>query len=267
MNLTPLHRARAGFTLIEVVVSAAMITLVLVTAYLCLNSVLSSQRLVESRAETIQGARVALNLLSADLRSACPLSKQIEFLGRHQMLAEREADQVDFATHFYRARRTGEGDFCQTSYFLAPARQPGRLSLWRRRNPIIGLDPLSGGTREEIIPGVREFRLEYYDGLDWYDDWGDPTGRAQAQSSWRERPNLAGLPEAVRITLWVEPAGRSGAGTSRSRSIDEPPFMVQTVARLNLSRTTWTGDSDSNSSSAAGDRNPSDATPPNTGGP
>jgi hypothetical protein len=43
------------------------------------------------------------------------------------------------------------------------------------------------------------------------------------------------MPEAVRITLWIEPA----SGTSRKPKDDadadgEPPLKFQTVARLNL---------------------------------
>src|SRR5712692_6099094 len=77
---------RLGFTLIELVISSALMTLILASAYLCLSSGLSSQKLIESRAEIAQSARVALARLTADLRGACPLSKDIAFLGMQRML-------------------------------------------------------------------------------------------------------------------------------------------------------------------------------------
>src|SRR5437867_11011083 len=68
-------RALSAFTLIELVISSALMALILVSAYLCLTSGLASRKLIESRAEAVQNARVAMALLSADLRCACPLSK------------------------------------------------------------------------------------------------------------------------------------------------------------------------------------------------
>src|SRR5258707_251491 len=102
-----------GLTLIELVISSALMTLILASAYLCLSSGLSSQKLIESRAEIAQSARVAMARLTADLRSACPLSKDIAFLGMQRTLGDVQADNLDFATHNYTPHRAGEGDFCQ----------------------------------------------------------------------------------------------------------------------------------------------------------
>ena len=224
-----------GFTLIELVISSALMTLILASAYLCLSSGLSSQKLIESRAEIAQSARVAMARLTADLRSACPLSKDIAFLGMQRTLGDVQADNLDFATHNYTPHRAGEGDFCQVSYFLDKEPESGQLSLWRRRNPRIALDPLSGGSREEIARGLRGLKFEYYYGLDWYHEWGDPDGRrAKAQNSLKTPPNLEGLPEAVRITLWF--GAGSGAVPKMSSAVDtsETTLVFQTVSRLNL---------------------------------
>ncbi len=225
----------AGFTLIELMVSMAVMSMILAAAYVCFSSGVSTQRLVESRTDVIQNARVAMGILSADLRSACPLSKEIDFLGMHRMLGTVEADNLDFGTHQYSPRHAGEGDFCEVSYFLTAEPGTGRLSLWRRRNPMISPNPLSGGGREEIASGVRGLRFEYYDGLDWYDEWGDVEGHGKADNSLKLRPNLTGMPEAVRITLWFDPDAEPSSSDSPPQSGEEPPpMMFQTVARLNL---------------------------------
>ena len=153
--------------------------MILVSAYLCLNSAISSQKLIEPRVDVLQSARVAMTIMSADLRAACPLAKEFQFLGMHRMLEEVEADNLDFATHNYTPRRLREGDYCQVSFFLEKDPQSGQYVLWRRRNPTIALDPLSGGTREEIARGVRGVRFEYYDGFDWYDTWGEIPGQGK----------------------------------------------------------------------------------------
>ena len=84
---SPAGRRRSqGFTLIEVVISSALMALILVSAYLCLHAGLNSQKLIEPRAEIIQNARVAMALLTADLRGACPLAKDFQFLGTPRRL-------------------------------------------------------------------------------------------------------------------------------------------------------------------------------------
>ena len=241
--LQPSASSRRAFTLIEVIISAALMALIVVSAYLCLNAAVSSQKMIEPRATVFQNARVALALIAADLRCACPLSKDSAFLGMHRMIGTIEADNLDFATHNYTPRRLHEGDYCQVSLFLDKDPESGQFALYRRRNPALALDPLSGGTREEIAQGLLGLRFDYYDGFDWYESWGEVDRRSQAQNSRRERYNLAGMPQAVRITLWFDsnpktkPAvspGSPTAGPSTEEPATAPPFVFQTVARLNL---------------------------------
>ena len=119
------------------------------------------------------------------------------------------ADNLDFATHNYTPQHPGEGDFCEESIFLERDPATGRYTLWRRRNPMIAFDPLSGGQREELATGIAGVRFEYYDGLEWYDSWGDPQAGSTKSQLRTPKPNWVGLPEAVRITLLFEsnPAG------------------------------------------------------------
>ena len=228
-----------GFTLIEIVISSAIMALILVSGYACLNAAVSSRKTIEPRLEVFQNARVAMSLMTADLRAACPLSKDYDFLGMHRMLGEVQADNLDFATHNYTPRRPREGDFCQTSFFLEKSPESTLYTLWRRRNPRIGLDPLAGGSREEIATGLVGLKFEYSDGYEWYDSWGDIEGRGKLQSSRRERYNVDGMPEAVRITLFFDPDPRPVKnqldGSEPAKTAKAPPLVFQTVARLNLS--------------------------------
>jgi len=151
------------------------------------------------------------------------------------MLGEVEADNLDFGTHNYTPHRAREGDFCQESLYLDKDPETGQFSLWRRRNPTLALDPLSGGSKEEIATGVVGLKFEYFDGLDWYDSWGEDPSSGGKQASAREQTNLNGLPEAVRITLLLdaEPDKKiSAAATEEARP--EALLAFQTVAQLNL---------------------------------
>ena len=258
----PLHRNCSGFTLIELVISAALMTMILVSAYFCLSAGFSSQKLIEPRTEIIQNARVAMAIFSADLRGACPLSTNYQFLGMHRMLGDSDADNLDFATHNYTPHRTHEGDFCEVSFYVDKDPSNGTLTLWRRRNPTLAIDPLSGGSREEIARGLLGLRFEYYDGFDWYDSWGDVEGNGKQLSSARDHPNLFGLPDAVRITLLFErdprprapppsdafpspeTADSSAKPAAPVKASTEPPFVFQTVARLNLAHSPQRGGAD-----------------------
>src|SRR2546423_153159 len=95
------RKSPRAFTLIELVISSSLMTLILVSSYLCLSSGVSSRKLIESRAEAVQSARVALAIMSADLRGACPISRDIAFLGMQRMLGDVESDNLDFATRTY----------------------------------------------------------------------------------------------------------------------------------------------------------------------
>ena len=225
----------AAFTLIEVMISVALMALILVSAYLCLNAGFSAQKLIEPRAEIIQNARVAMAIMTADLRAACPLSKDQDFIGVTRTLGEVEADNLDFGTHNYTPRRAREGDFCQESFYLDKDPETGQFSLWRRRNPTIALDALSGGSKEEIAKGVVGLKLEYFDGLDWYDSWGEDKSSDKKQNSARESSNLSGLPEAVRITLLLDSdPKKKNPDIATDEEKPEPPLAFQTVAQLNL---------------------------------
>ena len=171
MKIHPSNNGWAGFTLIEIVIAVSLMSLILVSAYLCLNAGLSSQKLIEPRSEIIQNARVAMALIAADLRGACPLSADSEFLGMQRTLGSVEADNLDFATHNYTPRGPRQR-MCQESIYVDVDRENGQFGLSRRRNPAIALDPLSGGRREEIAKGVVGLRFEYFDGEDWYNTWG-----------------------------------------------------------------------------------------------
>jgi type II secretion system protein J len=224
----------SAFTLIELTISTALMAMILGAAYVCMRAGLVSQQMVDARQDVFQSARVAMALLSADLRSACSLSRKFDFVGMHRMLGDIRADNLDFATHNYTPRHPRESDWCEVSYFLD--KQPGseRFSLWRRRDPTPDDDPFSGGTREEIAQGLMGLKLEYYDGFDWYDEWGDTTGNGKAATSLKDKTNLSGLPEAVRVTLWFDPDPHRRDQAGSTAVSTNQPLVFQTVARLNL---------------------------------
>jgi type II secretion system protein J len=224
--------ASGGFTLIELVISGGLMTTILVSAYLCLSAGVVSEKLIETRSEAAQTARVALAMIAADLRSAVPLSKEFEFVGMRRVLEGADADNLDFSTRNFSPRNLREGDYCEVSYFLAKDPESKAFTLFRRRDSTPDPEPMAGGRNEEIARGLTGLRFEYYDGWEWYDEWGDPTGKKQSLTF--PEPNLSGLPEAVRITLTFDPAYEQKTKREDPDESNEPPVVFQTTARLNM---------------------------------
>jgi type II secretory pathway component PulJ len=246
-----------AFTLIEVVISAALMALILVSAYLCLSAGIAGKRMVEPRADIFQNARVTLALLSADLHGACVLPGDSAFLGMKRMIGDVEADNLDFATHNYTPRHANEGDFCEESYYVEKDPRSGRFSLWRRRNPTLAPEPLQGGKQEPIASDILGLQLEYSDGTDWYENWGEVKGAAKAQNSQSDSSNLSGLPNAVRITLLLDSDPDSKPEPHTGERKIEPPLAFTTVAFLNLAEAARdAANTTSSSSQSSSDQSP-----------
>jgi len=253
-----------GFTLIELTISAAIGAIVLVASYLCLSAGFASRKQIEPRIEVLQTARVAMAMITADLRSACSLSPDFDFVGEQRTVGDQEFDNLDFATHYYFPKHAREADYCQVSYFADRGSENEDYSLWRRRNPRIAPNPLEGGSRELIAQGLRGLKLEYFDGWDWYDNWGDINAGKKQKNRTLVASNLFGMPEAVRITLKL---GSSPAKTNapvKTGENPEPPLVFQTVVRLELADATAA--SANNDTSSSTNSAPTPSQPPGNGG-
>lgn len=229
------HPDRGGFTLIELLISAALMAIVIGSAYACLSAGVSSKRLIEARTDGAQSARVALAMIAADVRAAIPLPGKVEFLGMRRTVAEADADNLDFSTRNYNPRRLREPDYCEISYFLARDPDSDSFILTRRRDATPDPEPLEGGAQEEIARGVHGLRFEYYDGYDWFDEWGDPEGKTKGMMN--PPSNSYGLPEAVRITIVFDPETRTAPRANaapQTRDDAKTPMTFQTIARLDL---------------------------------
>lgn len=214
------QRHAIGFTLFELLITVAIASMVLISAYACLRAGLMTRKEIESRAETLQSGRVALNWMVRDLRSASPLSVESEFVGLSRMIESIEADNIDFATRYHKPAAPGETGFRETSYFLGVSETTGTLSLWRRTDSYRDPEPLSGGLNEEIVRNVQGLKLEYYDGIEWFDEWGSAEPQPLDATSLLLSSNLSGMPEAVRITLKlaVNPKNNSRSSSSLASS-------------------------------------------------
>jgi len=233
-----------------VIISVSLMAVVLGSAYACLNAGFSAQKLIYPRTDALQKARVALAIITSDLRAACVIPGGYDFIGFQRRMGDVTADNIDFATHNYSPAREQEGDFCEVSYYLDQEPKTGQISLWRRVNPMIGMDPTAGGQRQQLVTGVRGLRFEYYDGFEWFDSWGDADLRRKREFSTRLQSNLSGLPDAVRITLLIDP-GEKRISSEDDPEKREPPLVFRTAARLILAPEVYRRTSQSSSANTS----------------
>lgn len=241
-----IQRSRA-FTLIELLISVSLMTGILAASYVCLQAALSARSMVNDRSDTIQTARVIMDMIASDLRAADRLSDQHEILGLDRTLEGIEADNIDLVTRNYHPQFPSEANWSEISYFVAKNPETDRFVLLRRRDPSPDDKPLEGGRREALIDHLLGLRFEYYDGWDWYDDWGDAESpentSAAEESSLIAAAGRTGFPDAIRITLAIgEETAESPSTIPTSLPSEDassqplPGAMVfQTIVHLNLS--------------------------------
>ena len=234
-----------AFTLVELLISVSLMTGIMAASYVCLRAALTGRTMVNDRSDAIQSARVVMDLISADLKAADRLSEQHEILGLDRTLEGIEADNIDLVTRHYRPQFPTEADYCETSYFVAKNPETDRFVLLRRRDASPDDKPLEGGKREALIDHLLGLKLEYYDGWDWYDDWGDAESpentSAAEESSLIASAGRTGFPDAVRITLAIgertsdaSPTSEPSPATGEEATPTIPGAMIfQTIVHLN----------------------------------
>ena len=255
-----------GFTLVELLISVSLMTGILMASYVCLQAALTGRSIVEDRSDAIQTARVVMEMIATDLRSADRLSEQHEILGLDRTLEGIEADNIDFVTRHHTPNFPMEADYCEVSYFVVQHPETGRFVLLRRRDALPDDKPLEGGQRQVLIDDLLGLKFEYYDGWDWYDDWGDAETPEQTteseESSLIASAGRVGFPEAVRVSLMIpEKSETKPAPTANpvAETQQTPPgaLVFQTIVRLNLAHSETEESSSTNISNNAGNSNTS----------
>ena len=98
-----LHRRiwQAGFTLMELMLSLALLALIMIILYGSFHAVAVSKLHAEVRVESDQQARTLIWLMCRELRGAVftPLDTEPRFAGRTGLAAGRDADGFDHIRH------------------------------------------------------------------------------------------------------------------------------------------------------------------------
>lgn len=192
-------RPAAGFTLVEVVVALAILSVIGMLSFGALSGALQARDYLESSDEVDRSARMALARISREIRLAfltantgATSTYKTVFIGKDG----DPSDQIWFATMAHRRslRDAREGDQAEVTIWAEPDPhgEGGELALLHREAGRIDEEPDKQGVVLPLATGVTRFDLRYLDAQtgEWRDEW-DTTSV--------DTPNR--LPRAVQIVL------------------------------------------------------------------
>jgi prepilin-type N-terminal cleavage/methylation domain-containing protein len=206
MTRTPTRRA-AGFTLLEVLISLAILGFMLVIAWGTIISTTKAKRHFEAVQERYRNVRAAEARIERDLSMAfltenedsTSVEKRSFFVGESSM----SYDTVRFATlaHQRLMADANESEQAYIHYFTGPDPDDKQLThLYRREtrrlaNPNERWDTVPGDT-DVLISGISKFKLSYWNLADkeWEETWSTLSADGKQGK----------LPDRVRITLAFE---------------------------------------------------------------
>jgi general secretion pathway protein J len=202
-----------GFSLLEVIVAIAVMTMISTLIFTAFSSLKRSKEGIARVSERYREGRMALARVSRELQSAY-LSKHLPIdqsliTGRTVFQGEpgAPADRVDFVAFVHRRldRDSHESDQAEVSYFgLESPDEPGRIDLVRREAPRIDDKAQEGGRAQVLATDIDLFDLSYLDPLTglWSERWDSTEALRQADR----------LPWQVRVTLILNGGARSEQG-------------------------------------------------------
>ena len=178
----PSRAATRGMTLLEIMVSVAILAMVAVLIYGAFDSMARGKKGEAMRTDRSREGREAVLRLTRELSSAfismhnpsntALITRATAFIGT----SGGTYDRIDFAAFAHRRveRDAHESDECEVGYFVV--RDPdvdGKMDLARREQTPIDIDPKKGGVVNVVAENVEEFDVKYLEPLtsQWVDTW------------------------------------------------------------------------------------------------
>lgn len=209
-------RSARGFTLIEVLISIAILAAITSLLFGAFSALKKSKDGLTRTQDRQREARLAMARMTRELQSAylsahLPINQAL-MIQKTIFKGERgsPADRVDF-TAFANTRLEKDShvsDQCEISYYGSPnPDRSGTNDLVRRVDSSIDLEPTKGGKVEVLATDIDLFDLQYLDAQtgQWLEGWDTTQSTGQIDR----------LPLQVRIILVLNGGVRSGPNRSR----------------------------------------------------
>lgn len=184
----------SGFTLLEVLVALAVTSIVLGVVYGIVSGISSAKQSLDQEAEGFHQARVLFDRMSREIRSTYFESRSSDTLFRGG-LDESRRYFLELTTTVAAPTLPVASGISRVRYELRddPDLPPTLLLLVRREQTLLpGGD--AGEMESRLTGGVRVFRLRFFDGNAWQDEW--------------DTALLHKLPQMIELYVEIEIAGK-----------------------------------------------------------
>jgi len=211
---------QAGFTLMELMLSLALLALIMIILYGTFHAVAASKMHADVRVESDQQARTLMWMMCRELRGAVftPLiPSHVLMVGQASRQGGMPMDSITFATLDPGHRRTLDGFSAEEiiTYTAAPNPNHRGWFMWTRaeRSGLLQTANPPNLPPTVLATNVTSVHFRYFNGFQWMESW-DSTSSPAGQA----------LPQAISIELMMA-SGR--LSTYLSTTISIPMATIQ----------------------------------------
>jgi type II secretion system protein J len=174
---TPAQPARRGFTILEIMVSMAILGMIVAAVYSSWMTVVRGSQSGLKAAAAVQRSRIAVRTLEDALFCARSFSADYEYYG---FIAENGDDPVlsfvaKLPPDFPRSGRFGNFDVRRLTFSLEPSPDSGRQLVMRQQPLLMEMDIDEKEHPIVLLKNVKTFRMAFRAGAgvvtDWLDEW------------------------------------------------------------------------------------------------
>jgi type II secretion system protein J len=183
-----------GFTLLEVLIAVTIMAGIVTVIYTSFSTASRNVAQAEARRDQMDLARTLMSKISNDITNAYynPLMPATIFYGKKSTTAQDDQryDSISLTTLTnWRKPGSKESDLWEVGYRFDEQPDKSTRVMVRSEKRELSSDqpPLEGGTDYIITDRIKGFRLRYFNGLTWSDEWDSRT--------------LQMLPKSVEIAL------------------------------------------------------------------
>jgi type II secretion system protein J len=194
--VTSRRSAQSGFTLLEVLLALALMSVVAVALFASLNAAFKAKRGAEAALDLMREGETAMEMIRADLENALPPRGDLasEFNGR-DWAGDRGQDDDDLT--YYTAAPAPPTvvkapEIKMVEMIVATLQDTGEKVLARRVTSNLLSTTLLEPDDEILCRNIAGFNLAYYDGTTWLNSWDAATEENA-------------LPVAIEVTLDIDP--------------------------------------------------------------
>jgi len=166
---------RAGFTLLEVLVTLVIVVLFSSAVYAVFLGAVVNTRWVQDTTAAARSGQSILRLMERDLMSCVARAGDtVQFTG---FVDASAASGMTFitASDSRSGEERGPSDLTRVTYLVSPDEtDTSLLRLHRKEEPSAGLSLQDDEEYVLLERSVRSFELEFFDGSSWFDVWDDP---------------------------------------------------------------------------------------------